>query len=672
MKKRAKQADRKGKHSRVGTDARALRELIEISRAVGDDPDQVQGGGGNTSVKPARGNRMYVKASGSSLAEMDENRGWVAMDLEVTRALLDRPELGKLPADRREAEVLRLLEGAVLEPRGARPSVESSLHALLGRVVIHTHPVGLNAFLAARRSREMLAKFLGSAAPPTLYIPYVDPGYTLALRAKREIGRFRERTGKLPQVVLLENHGLFVSAPDVAGCLELTRRVTARGRRWIGGRRVNPPRFEPVARGDRSDGTPAQAASVRGALLRGGSASAMVRRDDAPEAAALAGNPRAVARAARGAFTPDQIVYCRTRPVVLRGTNPKRWPGAVGAFRERYRLDPRVVVVPGDGVYYAAPDLSQVKVVAEVYRSAIVTVLRSPQAGGPRFLTRRQADFIEGWEVEHYRARKLAGTSTPLEGRIAAVTGAASGLGRGIARSLGEAGATVVGLDVDRGELEQAASDVAGNRFLPVFCDVIDEDSVEAAFRTVEASLGGLDYLVNAAGIAPSHALVDFPLRSWRKTLDINLTGYFLCAREAARLLLRQDAGGAIVNITSKSGLDASKDNSAYNATKAGEIHLMRGWALELGPSGIRVNCVAPGNVFKGSRIWNAEYIRACARKKGLRSEEVIPYYTSLTPLGQEIEPGDVGAAVIFLLSEEARNITGQTLVVDGGQVMVR
>jgi len=127
-----------------------------------------------------------------------------------------------------------------------------------------------------------------------------------------------------------------------------------------------------------------------------------------------------------------------------------------------------------------------------------------------------------------------------------------------------------------------------------------------------------------------------------------------------------------MVNLTSKSGLEASKQNSAYNATKAGEIHLMRGWALELGSADIRVNCVAPGNVFKGSQIWSPEYIRTCAKKKGIRPEEVIPYYTSLAPLGKEIEPSDIANAVVFLVSEEARNITGQTLVVDGGQVSVR
>ena len=162
------------------------------------------------------------------------------------------------------------------------------------------------------------------------------------------------------------------------------------------------------------------------------------------------------------------------------------------------------------------------------------------------------------------------------------------------------------------------------------------------------------------------------PVDKWRQALEINLTGYFLVAREAARIMRAQGDGGAMIMLSSKSGLDASKANSAYNATKAGELHLMRGWALELGPDGIRVNGVAPGNVFEGSKIWNPEYIKTAARKKGIKPEEVIPYYVSLTALKRDIKHEDVNSAIVFLCSDAARCITGQTLVVDGGQVMVR
>jgi len=140
----------------------------------------------------------------------------------------------------------------------------------------------------------------------------------------------------------------------------------------------------------------------------------------------------------------------------------------------------------------------------------------------------------------------------------------------------------------------------------------------------------------------------------------------------AARIMIEQSMGGSIINLTSKSGLEASRSNTPYNATKAGEIHMARGWALELGEHGIRVNSVAPGNVFKDSRIWGPEYIEACARKYGIEPSEVIPYYVNKTALKQEINGQDVADAVVFLCSDRARTITGQTLVPDAGQVFVR
>jgi NAD(P)-dependent dehydrogenase (short-subunit alcohol dehydrogenase family) len=133
-----------------------------------------------------------------------------------------------------------------------------------------------------------------------------------------------------------------------------------------------------------------------------------------------------------------------------------------------------------------------------------------------------------------------------------------------------------------------------------------------------------------------------------------------------------QSHGGSMILLSSKSGLEPSKANTAYNATKAGELHMARGWALELGRDGIRVNCIAPGNVFEGSKIWNADYIAKAAQKKGIRPDEVIPYYNNLTALNREIKPQDIANAAVFLASEQARCVTGQVLVVDSGQVWAR
>ena len=280
--------------------------------------------------------------------------------------------------------------------------------------------------------------------------------------------------------------------------------------------------------------------------------------------------------------------------------------------------------------------------------------------------------------------RRGAGSFEPpaapqvLADRVALVTGAGSGLGRGIAEGLARAGARVALVDIDLEAAEETHAAIANpgapgpHRSLAVRADVTDETQVAAAFKKAVEAFKGLDICVAAAGLAPAHPLVDFPVAAWRKAVDVNLTGYFLTGREAARILTKQGRGGSIILVSSKSGMEASKNNSAYNATKAGEIHLARGWALELGPAGIRVNAVAPGNVFKGSKIWNEEYIKEAARKRGIRPEEVIPYYVGLTALGIEIQPEDVAGVVVWLASDAARVITGQVIVCDAGQVFVR
>ena len=195
---------------------RALLELIRISREVGCDPDLVQGGGGNTSVKSKDGRTMFVKASGTSLGQMDESHGWAELELDSR------------------------LQAMVHCPLGARPSVESNLHALLDRVVIHTHPVHLNTVLCARDSKDAYRKLCRGLDQEPLYLPYVDPGFVLAVRLADELRGYVDKHGRLPAVVLLENHGVFVSHRDVGPCLKLSAGVTRLGTRRAGTARVNP------------------------------------------------------------------------------------------------------------------------------------------------------------------------------------------------------------------------------------------------------------------------------------------------------------------------------------------------------------------------------------------------------------------------------------------------
>lgn len=263
-----------------------------------------------------------------------------------------------------------------------------------------------------------------------------------------------------------------------------------------------------------------------------------------------------------------------------------------------------------------------------------------------------------------------------LNNRVAFVTGAGSGIGRSLAIGLARAGATVGIVDIDTTAARETdmllQQEIAGSRTKVLSCNVTDEKSVNEAFKQLVKEYEQVDILVNAAGIAPAGPMTELAVDKWRMALEVNLTGYFLTAQVAARIMIDKKIQGSIINISSKSGLDASKNNSAYNATKAGELHMARGWAMELGEHGIRVNCICPGNVFEGSKIWNPEYINVCADKYGIKPEEVIPHYVNKTTLKREIKGQDIADAVVFLSSDKSRCITGQTLVVDSGQSMVR
>jgi len=311
--------------------------------------------------------------------------------------------------------------------------------------------------------------------------------------------------------------------------------------------------------------------------------------------------------------------------------------------------------------------------VRDIVEYSIFIRTNASRMGGILTLNKRQRDFINQWESETFRKKIADGhTAGELKGRIAVVTGAGSGLGKSIAVGLAKAGATIALMDIDKKATEDTAAQIRNFETMVLQCDITKEKDVVKAFQAILENWGGLDILVNAAGVAPPYALIDMPVDKWRVALEVNLTGYFLCAREAAQIMIRQGIGGNIRNLSSKSGLEASKNNTAYNATKAGEIHMARGWALELGEYAIRVNSIAPGNVFEGSKIWNPEYMKVCAKKYGIKPEEIIPFYVNKTALKREIKGQDVVDSVVFLCSDRARTITGQVLVPDSGQVMVR
>jgi NAD(P)-dependent dehydrogenase (short-subunit alcohol dehydrogenase family)/rhamnose utilization protein RhaD (predicted bifunctional aldolase and dehydrogenase) len=644
-------------------DKDSLAQLIAISRAVGANPDYVQAGGGNTSVKSQDGRTMAIKASGTPLTAMSEGAGWVELDTARVLSIFDRKELAQLETNAREASVLQHLSSAVIGGRG-RPSVESALHAMLGRVVIHTHPVAANA-LNCGPGWKALEEITPAAELPPLWVPYTDPGWRLATTIKSAAEAYERKHHHLPDVIFMENHGLLVSAPEAQACVALHNEWVERCERYFA------PQAPPLRTPSGLDSAGLRKAMVAlrrtWSEVRGGAP--FLRLTNNTELAGVACDERAETLAV-GSLSPDHIVYTGSR--ALLGESIEELAAKLKPALSEM-APPRVAMIRNVGTFLLAENASKLDA-AETLGVAAARIMRLAMGrGGAHNLGPASAEFIINWEVEHYRAALFDAAAASLTGKVALVTGAASGLGCGIAQGLVEAGAAVAFCDIDeRGAKEAAAASKEPSRALPVRMDVTDESSVAGAFDTLLRHWGGLDIVVCAAGVAPAFELVDMPVDKWRQALEINLTGYFLTAREAARIMRAQGDGGAMVMLSSKSGLDASRANSAYNATKAGELHLMRGWALELGADGIRVNGVAPGNVFEGSKIWNPEYIKTAARKRGIKPEEVIPYYVSLTALKRDIKRSDVAAAIVFLCSDAARCITGQTLVVDSGQVMVR
>ena len=652
---------------------KALADLIRISNVTGKDPALVLGGGGNTSVKTEDGRYMYIKASGTALKDMNADRGWRRLLIEPVLAIIQDKSLDKLDPISRENEVVSRLLGACDDDTlsGARPSVESHLHALLKPYVIHLHPLAVSAYVNAKDGRTKIEKLFAGERQPPLWVPYADPGYMLARKIARLVEQYEREEGRKPEILFLEKHGVFVTADSANKALRLVRRVIELCEsklRPIKARRSKAPAEENIA---------AAKLAIRKAVfdLTGqylpvsyfpvtDNASAFMAHSDAK---ALLSTPP---------LHPEEMVYANGPALWVEDDRPATIQRQLRRRLNKSEKAPSAFIIKGLGLFIAA-DKSIASLAAEMEDACLAVRMHAQRFGGVLGLNKREQEFISNWESEAFRRKLVSGEGQgELNNRIAVVTGSGSGLGRSIAIGLVRAGALVALADIDEKAVQETAHMIAQeghkDRTLLVRCDVTSEDSVQGAFADLLAFWGGLDVLVNAAGVAPPFALVDMPVDKWRMALEVNLTGYFLMAREAARILIAQGMGGSIVNLSSKSGLEASKNNIAYNATKAGELHMARGWALELGEHGVRVNSVAPGNVFEGSKIWNPQYIKVCAKKYGIRPDEVIPYYVNKTALRREIKGQDIADAIVFLCSDKASTITGQTLVADGGQVMVR
>jgi NAD(P)-dependent dehydrogenase (short-subunit alcohol dehydrogenase family)/rhamnose utilization protein RhaD (predicted bifunctional aldolase and dehydrogenase) len=651
-----------------------LKNLVEISRRYGTD-EFALAGGGNTSCKDDA--TLAVKASGAALRTISED-GFVLLRRADLAAMLGRA-YDRDPL-RREAEVKRDLLAARLDPeRGSRPSVEASLHDMVKRrYVVHTHPYAVNALLCSRDCAAAVRRLFGDAV---LLVPASDPGYVLAKRMEEALAGWRKTRRSDPTVILMQNHGLVVAGDTPADIHATTAEVMAKVASAVGPLPDAAPLPVPDAVAKllpaiRMMCSPADG-PVKIAAIR---TSALVQHFLQPAERPAAALP----------FTPDHIVYCRAAPLEAEydgdpGRLLENLPRLLEQYANRHGSEPRVLLVAGLGMIGVDESKRSVETCLDVFEERLKISYLSRAFGGPAFLSAEAIRFIETWEVESYRRSvSTGGAGRRVDGKVAVVTGAAQGLGRGIAEGLFAEGANVVIADVnevDGAELAAGLNAKPGkNGAAFVRADVTDPSSLARLVRETVSRFGGVDLLVSNAGVLRAGSLDEMSPEAFDVVTRVNYTGYFLCVKAFApvmRLQRRHRPGLAmdIVQVNSKSGLVGSNRNFAYAGGKFGGIGLTQSFALELVDDGIKVNAVCPGNFFEGP-LWSdpekglfVQYLSGGKVPGASTIDDVRRFYEAKAPMRRGCRPTDVVRAILYLVEQEYE--TGQALPVTGGQVML-
>ena len=625
-----------------------LDTIAQLSRKYGSEARFVFAGGGNTSCKDA--DFLYVKPSGVALATI-QGADFVKLERAAVRRCFDI-DPAKLSVDEREAEIKRLLAAAVL--KGGRPSVETPVHeALPFKFIVHLHPALVNGLTCSQNGKAECAKLF----PDALWLDYCDPGFTLSLAVKRACDEFAGRAGKYPNVLFLQNHGVFVGG-DAPGDIdaEYGRIMSALEAAYrAAGISVEEPAGEPE-RGAVLEYAPV----LCGYLAPEKSRVTVVSAGDF----ALPGGP----------LTPDHMVYGKA--FGLTSDAPGR--AEVAEFEKARGYLPRMVRVPGKAVFCAGKDKKAADTVLVSARNGALIEKLAGTFGGVHYLDDRQRGFIENWEVESYRAKVAAGAGAELGGMIAVVTGGAQGFGLGIAQELAARGASIAVADINAAGAEAAAATL-GHGSMGFAVDVSSEQSVEELVYNVVKNYGGADLLLSNAGIVRAGKVVDLEFSAWELVTKINYHGFFFCVKHFARTMARRNAATGlysdIIQVNSKSGLEGSKNNAAYAASKFGGIGMVQSFALELVSDRIKVNAVCPGNYLDGP-LWSdpvrglfVQYLAAGKVPGAKTVEDVRRYYESKVPMNRGCLPVDVARAIVYIVEQQYE--TGQALPVTGGQVMM-
>ncbi len=666
-----------------------MHELLERSHRLGADPKNTNYAGGNTSAKgklvdPVTKENvevMWVKGSGGDLGTLQES-GLATLRLDRFRSLT-----GVYPGEHREDEMVPLFDECAMGRGGAAPSIDTAMHGLVGAAhVDHLHPDAGIAIATAVDGEKLTKKIFGDRV---VWVPWRRPGFQLGL----DIQKIYEEN---PRAIgcILGGHGITAWGKTSAECEKNSLAIIRECEKYLKNNSVAEPfgALVPAMKALSKKARDQRIAELMPTLRA-------IASQDGPKVGHFSDDPRVLDFLSRkkapklvelGTSCPDHFLRTKVKPMLLdlpptadlEKTKKRLWE-LHEAYRADYRAyydahktskspairgaDPAVILIPGVGMVTFGQNKQTARVAGEFYINAI-NVMRGAE-GVSRYqpIDDSEKFRIEYWSLEEAKLQRMP-KPKPLATRVALVTGAASGIGKAIATRLAQEGACVVIADLNLERAQEVADALGGSDVaVAVSADVSDQEQVRAAIDKALLSFGGLDLVVNNAGLSKSSTLLETTVAEWDLQANVMAKGSFLVSQAAAKVLMEQKLGGDIVYISSKNSVFAGPNNIAYSATKANQAHQVRLLAAELGEYGVRVNGVNPDGVVQGSGIFSGGWGAARAKVYGVPESKLGQYYAQRTLLKREVLPEHVANAVFALCAGELSHTTGLHVPVDGG-----
>jgi rhamnulose-1-phosphate aldolase/alcohol dehydrogenase len=665
-----------------------LDELVYRSNLLGTDRSVANWGGGNTSMKTIekdfRGREvevMWVKGSGSDLATM-KAKNFTGLRMEDIRPLIEREEMS-------DEEMVAYLSHCMIDSKHPRMSIETLLHAFLPfKHVDHTHPDAIISICCSTNGKEVAKEIYGDRF---VWVPYVRPGFTLSKMIAEGV-----RNNPQAELVLMEKHGLVTWGETSEESYFKTLEIINQAERYIeskvnedqlfGGRKVHALPEE-----ERKAILAQVMPIIRGAVSE--EKKMILTYDDADDVVQFVNSNDAQELSKVGAACPDHLVHTKMVPLFV-DWDPQskdvdalkeKIKAGVEQFKVEYKeyfernknegdkmgeTAPRVILIPGVGMVNTGKSRAMSQVSGALYHRAIAVMRGATSLGSFVSLSENESYNVEYWPLELYKLT-LAPAEAEFSRKVAFVTGGAGGIGGETCRRLVSEGAHVVVADLNLEGAQKVAQEIndkfGEGRAIAVKMDVTKEEEVAAAFNETALAYGGIDIIVNNAGLATSSPIEETSLKEWNLNINVLGTGYFLVAREAFKQMKTQGIGGSMVFVGSKNSVYAGKNAAAYSSAKALETHLARCIAAEGGQYGIRVNSVLPDAVLQGSAIWNSSWKNERAAAYGIEPDQLEEYYRKRTTLLVNVYPSDIAEAIAYFASSKTEKTTGCMLTVDGG-----